>query len=104
MQFKVGDIVECCGVRGVVDFVHDDNSKDYPVDCSFQDGAYEDSFTPDGRVYTWHELPTLKLIERPKKSVEVTRDRLISIASKWRKTASRLLLEEFICEELGLDD
>jgi len=63
IKFKVGDIVEFAGMRGVVNKVigHDH----YPIRCRFKESGASASFTCDGKLYSFHKVPLLKLIERP---------------------------------------
>lgn len=61
-EFKVGDIVEAFGVRGVVKRIG--SHPIYPIDVELDFGSSE-TFTIDGRGYLWHKTPSLKLIERP---------------------------------------
>lgn len=65
VQFKVGDIVEAFGVRGWVT----DITKSF-VHVAFNNAA-ADSFFSDGRQRGWHAAPSLKLIERPRKTKKV---------------------------------
>lgn len=64
--FQVGDIVEWCDVRGVVENTSGMSSY---VQCKFGD-IRKQTFTSDGKLCTWHIVPSLKLIERPKKKVK----------------------------------
>lgn len=41
----------------------------YPVRIKFSENAYI-SFTENGRLYDWHKEPSLKLINKAKKSVK----------------------------------
>jgi hypothetical protein len=65
MEFKVGDICEWQGVRGVVVLVDSDE-----VLVKFRDSQCNTSFLPDGRYFKWHKEPSLKLLERPKRMVK----------------------------------
>lgn len=67
-KFKVGDIVETFGARGLVVTIN--NSRDYPIGVTFDEGRFS-SFTPDGRHHDWHKTPSLVLIERPKKTKKI---------------------------------
>lgn len=69
-MFKVGDIVEWCGVRGVVDDFR--YGLDYPVSVYFSYQGERVSFTDDGKYPSWSTEPSLKLVERPKKKVTKT--------------------------------
>lgn len=64
--FQVGDIVEWCDVRGVVESTSGMLSY---VQCKFGD-TRKQTFTSDGKLCTWHIVPSLKLIERPKKKIK----------------------------------
>jgi len=64
--FQVGDIVEWCGARGIVESTSDMSSY---VQCKFGD-IRKQTFTSDGKLCTWHIVPSLKLIERPKKKIK----------------------------------
>jgi len=68
-MFQVGDIVEWCGVRGVVESA---SSMLSSVQCMFgyKDSTRKQTFTSDGKLCTWHIVPSLKLIERPKKKIK----------------------------------
>jgi len=65
-KFKVNDIVEAFGVRGVVIEIRGDL-----VGVALANRYYVD-FHGDGRQKDWHLEPSLKLIERPKKKVTKT--------------------------------
>ena len=58
MNFKKGDKVNWCGVEGVIDNWVDGA---YPI-CIVVKGLSR-TFTLDGRYYTYHTEPSLKLIE-----------------------------------------
>jgi len=62
IKFKVGDIVEFAGMRGVVNKVTEEPY--YPIKCDFESGTSA-SFTYDGKLYRFHKEPLLKLIEKP---------------------------------------
>jgi ribosomal 30S subunit maturation factor RimM len=68
-EFQVGDIVEAFGVRGkvteVTAFVY------VKYDTEYAPRTSNNSFLPDGRSCSWHVTPSLKLIERPKKTKKV---------------------------------
>lgn len=68
-DFKVGDKVEAFGVEGDVinDDINDDWGDVYPIFVHFENGHHV-SFTSDGKSHKWHKTPSLKLIERPKKT------------------------------------
>lgn len=68
--FQVNDVVEAFGCRGVVNDVA--ALGDYPVTVYFPDGMEDENFTSDGKIFMWHKLPSLKLIERPKKKKKIT--------------------------------
>ena len=63
MEFKVGDIVEWCGLKGVISSIEKGLLIVY-----FEKLCW--SFLPDGRYLTEHIEPSLKLIERPKQKVK----------------------------------
>lgn len=65
MEFEVGDIVEAFGVRGVVE----GNALDESIQVRF--GTHVTYFYPDGKAALWHATPSLKLIERPRKTKKV---------------------------------
>ena len=67
-MFKVGDIVEAWGVRGVVTgYV---NQPEY-IEVKFDNAqAYVTTFFVDGKYMAWHEEPSLKLVKRPKAKVK----------------------------------
>lgn len=62
--FQIGDIVEWCGVEGVVRLL--DASPTYPLKVEFQD-THKISFTPDGRFFIWHIKPSLVLVSGKRK-------------------------------------
>jgi hypothetical protein len=59
-SFKVGDFVEAFGRYGAV------TSTSNWVEVKFEDGTLA-VFQQDGKFAAWHALPSLKLIERPKR-------------------------------------
>lgn len=67
-KFLTNDVVEWCGVRGVV-LNNNVHYSDLPVECKFGDSAIR-YFTKDGKYCDWHKEPSLKLIKRPKKKVK----------------------------------
>lgn len=69
-MFKVGDIVEAFGLIGTVVSVK--HSGFYSVSVEYDlDGSFNvDHFTPDGRCHLAHKTPSLKLVERPKKTTK----------------------------------
>jgi len=69
-KFLIDDVVEWCGVRGVV--ITSEYCSNYPIGCNFKGSVCPLAFTSDGRYYDWQE-PSLKLIERPKKKVKMYR-------------------------------
>lgn len=78
-KFKVGDIVEAFGVRGVVTKVLSNGGHPVLVDFERLPGEAEEEFTPDGRLFYWHKEPSLKLIERQKKKVKKTIETWLNI-------------------------
>lgn len=69
-KFEVGDVVEWCGVRGVVTDIGECG-----VHCFF-DHSYHGHiktymFDLDGKSNTWHTEPSLKLISKAKKKRKV---------------------------------
>lgn len=68
-QFKVGDIVEWCGARGIV--TKFDFGEHLSVRVKFDDNSVW-SFTRDGRACDWHKTPSLFIVSRPKKMVTKT--------------------------------
>lgn len=65
MTFRLGDEVDWMGARGVVDGVQQDI-----MNVRFKDSTGEhrsQCFFIDGKMYSWHTEPYLKLINRPKK-------------------------------------
>jgi hypothetical protein len=66
-EFKVGDAVEAFGVRGLVSRIGSGDTLPVFVELETED---TDRFTKDGRAYSWHKEPSLKLIERPKRKVK----------------------------------
>lgn len=73
MEFKVGDVVDWCGVRGYI--ASEDADGDgfllvmFPtVINEMERNAY---FEKNGKYRNWHAEPSLKLIESPKKRKKV---------------------------------
>lgn len=67
--FKVDDVVEWCGARGIV--TKFDFGEQLSVRAKFDDNSVW-SFTRDGRACDWHKTPSLVFISRPKKMVTKT--------------------------------
>lgn len=66
--FKVGDRVRAFGVDGTVIEV---GTRYLEVSFYFENGTkQEGSFLLDGRIFDWHAVPSLELIERPKRTVK----------------------------------
>lgn len=73
--FQVGDEVEWCGVKGEI-------TKNYghTIKATFPHHYLEDSipshpgtdFYPDGKLFTWHTEPSLKLIKKARRVVKKT--------------------------------
>lgn len=68
MKFKVGDIVEAFGIRGVI--LNIDETV-FRMNVEF-DGIHSVIYNLDGHLCHWHKEPSLKFIKRPKKYKEVT--------------------------------
>lgn len=75
MEFKVGDVVEWCGCRGVVkdETDHRNSGGNYCIIVvSFDENKTSyDSFYNDGKKYSWHKEPSLKLIKRVKRFYKI---------------------------------
>lgn len=75
MEFKVGDVVDWCGCRGVVtsESKHWDSRGDYyrMKVCFDDNSASYDIFYKDGKKHDWHKEPSLKLIKRLKRLYKV---------------------------------
>ena len=67
MDFQKDDIVEWCGVKGIVKKVYPLQQK--PVYVLFPDNIAH-VFSIDGKYFNWHDSPSLILIDRPKKHFE----------------------------------
>lgn len=66
MSFKIGDKVKAFGVNGVVVEIRPDRV--YPIIVKFE--TFERiSFTGDGREFSWHKTPSLKLRKFKKREV-----------------------------------
>ena len=68
MKFKVGDIVEAFGVRGVI--LNIDETV-FRMNVEF-DGIHSVIYNLEGYLCFWHKEPSLKFIKRSKKYKEVT--------------------------------
>ena len=75
-RFKVGDIVEAFGLRGVV--TSSNNPIGNALFVEFKSGEAT-WFRTDGTLKHWHKEPSLKLIERPKKKVKKERTVWINV-------------------------
>jgi hypothetical protein len=100
-EFKVGDVVDWLGIRGVVTCISDDGDDvDEYMYVKFDGDTMDDlgtEFFPDGR-YMKAQNPSLKLIERPKRKVK---KRFYMMAYKtdsgnWM-TWNDLVDENFVC-------
>jgi hypothetical protein len=75
-EFRVGDIVDWLGIRGVVTYISKDgNDLDEYMYVKLEGDTMDDydlgtEFFPDGRYMKAHKEPSLKLIERPKRKVK----------------------------------
>lgn len=98
-EFKVGDIVEAFGVRGVVERIHSNYSSSVPVVVRLDNGVVK-SFYLDGRAYSWAKEPTLKLIERPKKKEK----RVVKVWVNVYSTGERYAYPSKEEAELGADE
>lgn len=65
-DFKVGDIIEAFGLRGVIRKINPTAA--YPVFVEYEDG-FADYFRLDGRKDRWHKTASLVLVERPKPKI-----------------------------------
>ena len=93
MEFKIGDIVEWCGVRGYV--ASEDADEDgfllvmFPtVINQMERNAY---FEKNGKYRNWHAESSLKLIESPKKKpkkVKKYKVLFIDIYDEWQLSSS----------------
>jgi hypothetical protein len=73
-EFKVGDIVDWLGIRGVVTCISEgiDDLDEYMY-VKFDGDTMDDlgtEFFPDGKYMKAHKEPSLKLIERPKRKIK----------------------------------
>lgn len=66
-EFKVGDIVEAWGFSGQVMTIIPGSQR---IKVDFGDGYYS-TFYLNGKLEPWHKEPSLKLIERPRKTKKV---------------------------------
>ena len=93
MEFKIGDIVEWCGVRGYV--ASEDADEDgfllvmFPtVINQMERNSY---FEKNGKYRNWHAESSLKLIESPKKKpkkVKKYKVLFIDIYDEWQLSSS----------------
>lgn len=70
MEFKVGDVVDWCGIIGEV--IGNDTSNTY-LNVRFRHECghvLDEVFYIDGLYRTYHKEPSLKLIEKSKKKVK----------------------------------
>ena len=81
MEFKIGDIVQWCGLKGVISSIEKGLLIVY-----FEKLCR--SFLPDGRYLTEHIEPSLKLIERPKQKVKKYKILFIDIYDEWKLSSS----------------
>lgn len=101
MEFKVGDIVEWCGVRGKV--IGEDTSSKY-INVKFDNNneiyndiyANTEVFYNDGIFRSYHKETSLKLIKRPKQKVKKYKVLFIDIYDEWQLSSSYFeTLEKF---------
>lgn len=71
-EFKLGDICEFGGVEGKIKEVRDVTQYKYPVLWKSSCEKPGNSFTLDGRLYSWHTKPLLNFIRCSKKKVKKT--------------------------------
>ena len=69
--FKVGDSVEAFGCEGIVSKNNSCDLVDFPIEVTFKEHGHANTFTRDGRCDVWHKEPSLKLIKKAKKKVEL---------------------------------
>ncbi len=72
MTFEVGDVVEWCGVRGIVSELDEGVKVIFPNKLPLY-------FCSDGKYEHWHKEPSLKLIEKAKKKVNKSVTRWVNI-------------------------
>jgi len=69
MEFKVGDVVDWCGCRGIItsESKYCDSDGDYyRIRVCFDGNSISDNyFYKDGKLCYWHKESSLKLIKRP---------------------------------------
>lgn len=65
LNFKVGDQVEFGGATGLVSTVN--YADPYPITVLFLEEAAE-TFTTEGKYYSWHPKPLLFLVNLAKKT------------------------------------
>ena len=96
-EFRVGDVVEAFGVRGrVTDIKTSIRTWAYPVLVTFDlkdenDISYVDYFNMEGKRSSWHRVPDLKLISRPKKVKKILYEAVIKSSMYFER--SRILFE-----------
>ena len=65
MKFKVGDVVEWCGIYGRVEDDEPEFDDNYPIFVAFYNEVdFDPVFTIDGKFSRFHKEPSLKLITR----------------------------------------
>lgn len=82
-EFKVGDIVEFGGIRGVVDVTN--LSAIYKIHVKFNCNStiHRESFTLDGRLWIDHKTPLLIFISRLEKKLTLNRKNLVEVLSQY---------------------
>lgn len=89
MEFKVGDVVEWCGIKGKIDSIGKYMKVNFYVD-DFADNLIDFgpqyTFTKDGKLFDWHKEPSLKLIAKAKtKKYKVL---FVDIYDEWQLSSS----------------
>ncbi len=108
MEFKIGDIVEWCGVRGYI--ASEDADGDgfllvmFPTAINqIERNAY---FEKNGKYRNWHAEPSLKLIESPKKRKKVKKYKVLfkDQLGEWQMSSSHYkTVQDFDCVNIYED-
>lgn len=98
-QFKVGDIVEAFGCEGRV--VNVFNDAEYPIEVKFENDTQTCWFIKGGKYQTWHKIPSLVLVSRPKKKVTKTVEAWTNIYPDGRMSS---FSDKVVADELAISN
>ena len=107
MEFRVGDVVEWCGIKGKVDSIGNYMKVHFYVDGiadNLIDWGPQYTFTKDGKQYDWHKEPSMKLIAKAKTKVKKYKVLFKGPFGEWHMSSAYYkTVQDFDCDNIYED-